>query len=66
MVFRSAGYFLQVLHRRVSLPVWAVPGQMSITHADLGDGSFRFTLEVAHPRLGTLIRQTCVFRDANS
>jgi hypothetical protein len=65
MVFRSAGYFLQVLHRRFSLPAWAVPGQMSITHAELGDGSFRFTLEVVHPRLGTLIRQTCVFRDAD-
>jgi hypothetical protein len=66
MVFRSAGYFLQILHRRFSLPGWAAPGEMSITHAELGDGAFRFTLEVVHPWLGTLVRQTCAFRDANA
>jgi hypothetical protein len=49
MVFRSAGYFLQILRRPFSLPAWAAPGQMSITHAEIGEESFRFTLEVVHP-----------------
>jgi len=66
IVFRSAGYFIQILHRRFSLPEWAAPGQMSITHAELGDGAFRFTLEVVHPWFGTLVRQTCAFRDAQT
>ena len=66
MVFRSAGYFLQILHSRFSLPAWAAPGEMSITHAELEDGGFRFTLEVVHPWFGTLVRQSCIFRDANA
>ncbi len=64
--FGVPAIFLQILHRRFSLPAWAAPGEMSITHAELEDGGFRFTLEVVHPWFGTLVRQSCIFRDANA
>jgi hypothetical protein len=63
LVFRSDRYFLQVLGRRIFLPAWASPGDMTITHAELGKGRFVFTLEVVHRRIGPLIRQTGVFEE---
>jgi Domain of unknown function (DUF4166) len=63
LVFRSARYFVDVLSRRLWLPDELTPGALSVTHAELGDGRFSFTLEVAHPRLGLLIHQRAVFRE---
>jgi hypothetical protein len=37
-----------------------------VTHRDLGEGAFRFTLDVTHPRYGVLIHQSAVFREAVS
>jgi len=34
-----------------------------VTHAELPDGRFAFTLQVIHPRLGLLIRQMAMFRE---
>src|ERR1700676_739954 len=56
LCFRSAGYTLQ-------LPEWLTPGDLMVTHADLGGGTFRFTLEIIHPRFGTLVRQSAVFKE---
>ena len=39
---------------------------MTVAHIDLGGGEFRFTLEVIHPRLGLLIRQSALFREVLS
>ena len=36
----------------------------TVTHTDLVNGEFRFTLEIIHPRFGTLIHQSAVFREA--
>jgi hypothetical protein len=47
------------------LPASLTPGVLTVTHSDLGGGKFRFTLEIVHPRFGTLIRQSAVFREAN-
>jgi len=66
LVFRSFGYVLQVGWWRLPLPSWLTPGDLTVTHSDLGGGTFRFTLEVVHPRLGRLIRQSAVFREAAS
>jgi Domain of unknown function (DUF4166) len=66
LLFRSAGYFLQVGRLRLPLPAFLTPGVLTVTHSDLGGGKFRFTLEIVHPRFGTLIRQSAVFREANS
>jgi Domain of unknown function (DUF4166) len=63
LVFRSDGYFLEILRHRFLLPAWASPGALSVTHAEIGDGRFLFTLEIVHPRLGLLIRQSAAFRE---
>jgi hypothetical protein len=66
LVFRSAGYFLQVLGRRLALPAWLGPGALSVIHGELGDGAFSFTLGLVHPRFGVLIHQTATFREAGT
>jgi hypothetical protein len=63
LVFRSDGYFLQILGRRLRLPGWLSPGVMTVTHGECGNGRFIFTLEVRHPRFGQLIRQSAAFRE---
>ena len=65
LLFRSAGYFLQLGRLRLPLPAFLTPGVLTVTHSDLGNGKFRFTLEIVHPRFGTLMRQSAVFREAN-
>ena len=64
LVFRSAGYFLQLGGRRFPLPELVTPGVLTVTHTDLGRGEFQFTLEIIHPRFGMLVRQSAVFREA--
>jgi hypothetical protein len=64
LVFRSAGYFLQVGHRKLPLPALMTPGVLTVTHTDLGGGVFQFTLEIIHPRFGLLVRQSAVFQEA--
>ena len=66
LVFRSTGYFVGVGQFRLPLPEWLTPGVLTVTHADLGDGEFRFTLEVVHPRYGEIVRQSAIFREAVS
>ena len=58
--------FVEVLGRRISLPRWLAPGALTVTHGELGDGWFSFTLDLVHPRFGALIRQTAVFREAGT
>src|ERR1700734_1129948 len=52
LCFRSAGYALQLGRFRLPLPEWLTPGDLTVTHADLGGGTFRFTLEIIHSRFG--------------
>jgi hypothetical protein len=66
LVFRSAGYFLQIWRSKWSLPAWLTPGDLTVTHSDLGGDAFRFTLDIVHPRLGRLMRQSAVFKEATS
>jgi hypothetical protein len=66
LVFRSTGYFTCLGTLRLSLPDWLAPGALTVSHADLGDGAFRFTLDVVHPRLGELVHQSAVFQEATS
>ncbi len=63
LIFRSAGYFLEMLGRRFSLPAWLTPGTLYVTHAELPDGKFSFTLQIFHPRFGLIIRQMAIFRE---
>jgi len=66
LVFRSVGYSLQIGALRLPLPMRFTPGDLTVTHSDLGGGTFRFTLEIVHPRVGKLIRQSAKFREAAS
>ncbi len=63
LVFRSAFYFATVAGLRLHLPRWAEPGALVITHRDLGEGRFTFTLTLDHPLFGRLLGQDAVFRD---
>jgi hypothetical protein len=63
LIFRSQGYFVEAFGRRVFLPAWLTPGTLYVTHAELPDGKFSFTLQIFHPRLGLLIRQMAIFRE---
>jgi len=63
LIFRSRDYFLDLLGRRFLLPSWLTPGATVVTHAELPDGRFSFTLQVIHPRFGLLIRQMAMFRE---
>jgi hypothetical protein len=64
--FRSVGYAVQIGGLRLPLPTWLTPGDLTVTHSDLGGDAFRFALEINHPRFGMLIRQSAVFREAAS
>jgi hypothetical protein len=64
LVFRAAHYFVQLGRWRIRLPRWASPGDLSVTHVELGDGRFLFRLDITHPRLGRLICQTAAFQEA--
>jgi len=66
LVFRSVGYSFQIGPLRLPLPMRFTPGDLTVTHSDLGGGTFRFTLEIVHPRFGKLIRQSALFREAAS
>jgi hypothetical protein len=66
LVFRSVGYSFRIGPFRLPLPTRFTPGDLTVTHSDLGGGTFRFTLEIVHPRLGMLIRQSAKFREAAS
>jgi uncharacterized protein DUF4166 len=64
LLFRSAGYFVQLGPLRFRLPGFLVPGALTVTHSDFGSGQFQFTLEIVHPRFGTLVRQSAIFKEA--
>jgi hypothetical protein len=66
LIFRSKEYFFELFGRRWVFPRWLSPGAMLVTHAELPDGRFSFTLQVIHPRFGLLIRQMAMFREAAS
>lgn len=63
LVFRSAFYFATIAGLRLRLPRWAEPGALVITHRDLGERRFAFTLVLDHPLFGRLLGQDAVFRD---
>src|SRR5262245_47017622 len=66
LIFRSGDYFIDILGRRLRLPQWLCPGTIYVTHAELPDGKFSFTLQVIHPRYGLLMRQMAMFREVVS
>jgi hypothetical protein len=63
LVFRSKSYFLELFGRRLCLPERLTPGTLYVTHAELPDGKFSFTLQIFHPRFGLLLRRMAIFRE---
>ncbi len=66
LVFRSAGYDVELGGWRVAVPRCLTPGTCTITHRDLGGGVFAFTLELVHPRLGRLALQVAHFEEVGA
>jgi uncharacterized protein DUF4166 len=66
LIFRSRDYFVELGRWRLVLPRWLTPSALYVTHAELPDGKFSFTLQVIHPRFGLLIRQMAIFREVAS
>ena len=63
LVFVSDHYFWKCGGRRLPLPAWLSPGRTTVTHRDLGGGTFAFDLELRHGWFGVLVRQNAIFHD---
>ena len=59
--FVSDGYFFRAGVVALRLPDWFLPGGTHVTHEDLGDGRFRFTMRTHHRWFGELYFQDGVF-----
>ena len=66
LCFHCTGYCFRIGRLRLSLPAWLSPGDLTVTHSDLGSGDFRFMLDLVHPRFGRLLHQSAKFREAVS
>jgi len=66
LLFRSARYFFRIGRGGFHLPSWLTPGALTVTHAELGEGRFTFTLNVDHPFFGRIVHQHAVFREVVS
>ncbi len=63
LVFESHCFFLAFGGLRVRVPALLTPGTCRVTHTDLGDGLFRFDLDMVHPVWGRTFHQSGVFID---
>jgi Domain of unknown function (DUF4166) len=63
LVFESTAYFLDLGRWRLTLPRWLSPGALTVTHAEIDQSRFAFTLDIVHPRLGALIHQRAEFTE---
>jgi len=71
LCFDSAGYYVECEGFawggrrygawRVELPSWFLPGRTCVSHHDLGNGRFRFTMTIRHAVLGDLFHHEGVF-----
>lgn len=64
LVFRGDHLFIAFgRRRRLCLPRWLKPGDLTVAHIDQGGGRFAFTLDLVHPWFGELIHQVAIFAD---
>jgi len=63
LVFESRRFTLILGRLRLSVPSLLTPGTCRVTHTDLGDGLFRFDLDMVHPLWGHTFHQSGVFAD---
>ena len=63
LVFESRRFTLLLGRLRLPVPALVTPGTCRVTHTDLGDGLFRFDLDMIHPLWGHTFHQSGVFAD---
>ena len=63
LVFESRRFTLVLGRLRLPVPALLTPGTCRVTHTDLGDGLFRFDLDMVHPLWGHTFHQSGVFVD---
>lgn len=63
LVFRSAGYAIEIGGRALALPRWLAPGACTVAHRRETDHRFSFTLTLDHAWLGRLLHQVAFFTD---
>ena len=63
LLFKSDHYFMQVFGWRVRLPRALSPGALVIGHHDMGNGQFRFSLDLRNRLFGQMIYQDAIFND---
>jgi len=63
LVFESRRFTLMLGRLRLPVPALLTPGTCRVTHTDLGDGQFRFDLDMVHPLWGHTFHQSGVFAD---
>ena len=63
LVFESRRFTLILGRLRVNVPALLTPGTCRVTHTDLGEGLFRFDLDMVHPLWGHTFHQSGVFAD---
>ncbi len=66
LIFRSAGYALNLGRIRLPLPGWLSPGALTVGHRVTGPGTFAFTLSLSHRLFGELLHQEGHYRDERS
>jgi hypothetical protein len=63
LVFESRAFALILGRLRLPVPALLAPGTCRVTHTDLGEGLFRFELEMRHALWGRTFHQVGVFAD---
>ncbi len=63
LVFESRRFTLILGRLRLPVPALLTPGTCRVVHTDLGDGLFRFDLDMVHPLWGHTFHQSGVFAD---
>ena len=61
LVFRAKDYLICMFGRRVVLPGWLTPGNLTVRHAATTETAFLFTLDLRHPVFGCLVHQEALF-----
>ncbi|CAN0175391.1 unnamed protein product [Phaeothamnion confervicola] len=64
MIFRSAGFAIEVAGRTLRVPDWLIPLRCTVIHRAETDARFSFTLIVENAVLGRLVHQVAFFQDA--
>jgi Domain of unknown function (DUF4166) len=63
LIFTSAGYFVQFGQWSIRLPRWLEPGRTIVSHREIAEGAFLFTLDLVHPWFGTLVHQEAIYHE---